>query len=86
MSRTHLAAIAGVIDLLRTQGSFALSVRYALCLTLSSSKVEADPAVPYPTVEEYEEIAKTFEKLLNEQLNNNNESNTKYKAIQQHQP
>ena len=74
--RTHLAAIAGVIDLLRTQGSFALSVRYALCLTLPSSKVEADPAVPYPTVEEYEEIAKTFEKVLNEQLNTD-ESNTK---------
>ena len=74
--RTHLAAIAGVIDLLRTQGSFALSVRYALCLTLPSSKVEADPAVPYPTVEEYEEIAKTFEKVLNEQLNTD-ENNTK---------
>ena len=58
------AAIAGVVDLLRTQGSFVLSARYALCLTLRSSKVEADPAVSYPTVEEYEEIAKTFEKEL----------------------
>ena len=62
------AAIAGVIDLLRTQGSFALSVRYALCLTLSSCKVEEDPAVSYPSMKEYEEISKTFENALNEQL------------------
>ena len=63
-----LATIAGVIDLLRCQGSFALSVRYALCLTLRSSKVESDPIVAYPTIEDYEEIAKTFEKALNEIL------------------
>jgi hypothetical protein len=62
------ATIAGVIDLLRCQGSFALSVRYALCLTLTSSKVESDPTVAYPTIEDYEEIAKTFEKALNELL------------------
>src|SRR6056300_680464 len=62
------AAIAGVIDLLRTQGSFALSLRYALCLTLSNSKVEADPSVPYPIHTEYEEIAKVFETSLNDVL------------------
>jgi len=59
------AAIAGVVDLLRTQGSFVLSARYALCLTLRSSKVESEPAVSYPTIEEYEEIATIFEKELN---------------------
>jgi hypothetical protein len=58
------AAIAGVVDLLRTQGSFVLSARYALCLTLRSSKVESEPAVSYPTMEEYEEIATIFEKGL----------------------
>ena len=63
------AAIAGVIDLLRTQGSFALSVRYVLCLTLPSSKVESDPTVSYPTIVEYEKIAETFEKALHEQIN-----------------
>jgi hypothetical protein len=36
------AAIAGVIDLLKTQGSFALSIRYALCLAMPSSTVQAD--------------------------------------------
>ena len=65
---TISAAIAGVIDLLRTQGSFALSLRYALCLTLSNSKVEADPSVPYPIHAEYEEIAKVFETSLNDVL------------------
>lgn len=55
------AAIAGVVDLLRTQGSFALSARFALCVGLPRSKVEMEPSVPYPTMEEYEEIAKTFE-------------------------
>eukprot|EP00581_Thalassiosira_minuscula_P013408 CAMPEP_0183716566 /NCGR_PEP_ID=MMETSP0737-20130205/10436_1 /TAXON_ID=385413 /ORGANISM="Thalassiosira miniscula, Strain CCMP1093" /LENGTH=1583 /DNA_ID=CAMNT_0025945857 /DNA_START=119 /DNA_END=4870 /DNA_ORIENTATION=+ len=65
------AAIAGVIDLLRTQGSFALSVRYALCLTLQSSKVESDPAVSYPTMVEYTEIAKAFENSLNDLLDDN---------------
>jgi len=59
------AGIAGVVDLLRTQGSFALSIRFALCLTLPSSKVEAAPAVDYPTVREYQEIAKSFETELN---------------------
>ena len=57
-----------MIDLLRTQGSFALSLRYALCLTLPTSKVEAVPTVSYLTIEECEEIAETFESALNELL------------------
>ena len=71
------AAIAGVIGLLRTQGSFALSVRYALCLALPSSRVEADPAVPYPTMREYEEIARTFEKALDDLLGGKGDGGTK---------
>ena len=55
------AAIAGVVDLIRTQGSFALSARYALCLELGESKVDPDPAVPYPVFVEYEEIGGIFE-------------------------
>ena len=66
------AAIAGVIDLLRTQGSFALSARYALCLALPGSKVDPDPAVSYPVHEEYEEIAKLFENALDELLGGDN--------------
>ena len=62
------AAVAGVIDLLRSQGSFALSIRYALCLTLTRSKVESDPILAYPTMEEYEEIANIFETQLTNQV------------------
>ena len=69
------AAIAGMIDLLRTQGSFALSLRYAICLTLNDSKVEADPAVPYPTHAQYEEIAKYFESALQDVLDSSNNGN-----------
>ena len=71
------AAIAGVIDLLRTQGSFALSARFALCLELAGSKVDPDPAISYPIMQEYEEIAKTFENALEDLLlagDNNNKS------------
>jgi hypothetical protein len=69
-----------VIDLLRSQGSFALSARYALCLTLTNSKVESDPTVAYPTIEDYEEIAKTFEKVLNELLDSK-QSNVSLEGI-----
>jgi hypothetical protein len=64
------AAVAGVIDLLRSQGSFALSIRYALCLTVTGSKVESDPLQlrSYPTMEEYEEIANIFETQLKNQV------------------
>ena len=64
------AAIAGVIDLLRCQGCFALSARYALCLSLPSSKVDPEPAVAYPTIQEYEDIAEAFESSIDELLNN----------------
>ena len=57
-----------------------MSVRYALCLTLTSSKVESDPTVDYPSHEDYEEIAKTFEKVLDELLDSK-ESNVSLEAI-----
>ncbi len=57
-----------------------MSVRYALCLTLTSSKVESDPTVAYPSHEDYEEIAKTFEKVLGELLDSK-ESNVSLEAI-----
>ena len=66
-----------MIDLLRTQGSFALSLRYAICLTLSNSKVEEDPAVPYPTHAQYEEIAKYFESALQDVLDSSNSNDGK---------
>ena len=68
------------MDVLRTQGSFVLSLRYALCLTLSNAKVEADPSVPYPIHAEYEEIAKVFELSLKDvlEINDDNDEDGKY--------
>ena len=63
------AAIAGMMDLLRVQGCFALSVRYAVCFEIGGGSKDVnpmDPSIEYPTVWNYEEIGKVFEKALNE--------------------
>jgi hypothetical protein len=59
------AAIAGMIDLLRVQGCFALSARYAVCFKTSSEDVNPmDPNMKYPSMLQYEEIGKVFENAL----------------------
>lgn len=58
------SAIAGTIDLLRCQGSFALSARYALCLESERSQVTAEPDCAMLCMEEYEVIASYFEREL----------------------
>jgi hypothetical protein len=62
------AAIAGMIDLLRVQGCFALSVRYAVCFELVGDKRPTDSSVRYPTLMQYESIGKIFEKVLDEMV------------------
>lgn len=62
------AAIAGMIDLLRVQGSFALSVRYAICFELGGDVGPADSSVRYPTIMQYEAIGKIFEKSLDKMV------------------
>ncbi len=58
------AAIAGMIDLLRVQGCFALSIRYAVCFELGGDVEPTDSSVTYPTKMQYEAIGKIFEKAL----------------------
>jgi len=58
------AAIAGMIDLLRVQGCFALSIRYAVCFELGGDVEPTDSSVAYPTKVQYEAIGKIFEKAL----------------------
>lgn len=63
------AAIAGMMDLLRVQGCFALSVRYAVCFKMGGSSKDVNPMdrnLEYPSVVQYEEIGKVFEMALNE--------------------
>lgn len=62
------SAIAGVVDLIRSRGSFALSARYALCLLGEGVKVESEPVNALPIVEEYEVMAGYFEVELDKML------------------
>ena len=56
-------AIAGVIDLLRTQGCFGLSARYAICFALSTSKMQ-DNITNFPNYNHFEAIGMVFEDIL----------------------
>lgn len=60
-------AIAGFIDLLRTQGCFGLSARYAICLGLPTSII-ADDFIDFPKYEHFEKIGLIFEQVLTEML------------------
>lgn len=61
-------AVAGMVDLLRTQGCFGLSARYAVSFGLSTSRIEAEPLAPLPTYKEYERIGMLFEYELDNML------------------
>jgi hypothetical protein len=65
------AAIAGLVDLLRTKGCFGLSARYVVSFGLSTSKMDASPVDPLPTNEEYERIGLFFEDALEAHLQEN---------------
>ena len=61
------AAIAGMIDLLRVQGSFALSARYAVCFEMCGGSKSLDPMdskITYPSVRDYVAIGKVFDESL----------------------
>jgi len=63
------ACIAGFIDLIRCQGCFSLSARYAVCLGLPTSKITEDPvAANLPSVNQYDKVASLFEKELDDML------------------
>eukprot|EP00546_Thalassionema_frauenfeldii_P018867 CAMPEP_0178900374 /NCGR_PEP_ID=MMETSP0786-20121207/3439_1 /TAXON_ID=186022 /ORGANISM="Thalassionema frauenfeldii, Strain CCMP 1798" /LENGTH=1338 /DNA_ID=CAMNT_0020571373 /DNA_START=537 /DNA_END=4554 /DNA_ORIENTATION=+ len=57
-------AIAGMMDLLRTQGCFGLSARYVIALGLPSSKMQLDDRISFPTYNEFEKIGFLFEDVL----------------------
>ena len=60
-------AVAGVVDLLRTQGCFGLSARYAVCLGLPTSKIE-ERIDNFPPYSYFEQIGHVFEGVLGEML------------------
>jgi hypothetical protein len=61
------AAIAGVVDLIRAQRCFVLSVRFAILFQLPTSsmsvKKNSISKNPYPTETDYSRVATEFEKL-----------------------
>jgi hypothetical protein len=66
-------AIAGLVDLLRTQGCFGLSARYAICLGLSSSTIAANQLNnmnDIPQYSDWEAIGIIFEQALSDMLKN----------------
>ena len=64
-------AIAGVFDILRTQGCFGLSARYAICIDLPTSHIDEggrNSYKPFPTYRQFEKIGLVFEDVLREIL------------------
>jgi hypothetical protein len=56
------AAIAGLIDLLRTAGCWGLSLRYALLVASPTAAAKLD--VPYPSYRDYENLGMVFEAVI----------------------
>lgn len=67
-SAVDSAAIAGVVDILHTQGCFALSIRYAVCLGLTTSRIGEE--VDLPAHMDYAKLAQFFELALDQVLEN----------------
>ena len=59
-SVVNSAVIARIIDLLRTQGFFRLSVYYAICLELLISKISKD-LLEFPSHRGFEKAGSCFE-------------------------
>ena len=66
-SSVDSCAVAGMIDLLRTQGCFGLSARFAICLGLESSCIQ-DDLTDFPPYKHFEQIGELFEQVLGEML------------------
>lgn len=64
------AAIAGMMDLLRVQGSFVLAVRYTVCFQLNQSPMSSDS--PVPSMTQYELLGKVFERKLDQFVTSKN--------------
>ena len=58
------AAVAGMIDLLRSSGCFALSLRFATCF--SPNVDPGDKSANYPTTDEYVAAGKVLEEALDD--------------------
>ena len=63
------SGVAGMVDLLRTQGCFGLSARHTVCLGLPISTIEGDSEpIPFPPYSHFEKIGSVFEHVFQEML------------------
>ena len=60
------AGIAGMVDLIRCQGCFALSIRFAVCLGLPTSKITDAKSTKLPIMKDYKNLGTLFEEALAE--------------------
>ncbi|KAI2497271.1 hypothetical protein MHU86_17235 [Fragilaria crotonensis] len=60
-------AVAGIVDLLRTQGCFGLSARYAVCFGLPTSAME-ETIDDFPHYSHFETVGEMFEDVMKEML------------------
>jgi hypothetical protein len=60
-------AVAGLMDVLRTKGCFALSARYALCFALPTSTLIVSKG-SFPSMHQLETIGSVFEDVMQEML------------------
>lgn len=64
------AAIAGMVDIIRCKGCFALSVRYVICLGFPTSKIQENvDDIHLPSWQIYEKLGIVFEDALREYQN-----------------
>jgi hypothetical protein len=66
------AAIAGLVDLIRSAGCFALSLRFARVIASPGASVSS--TVPFPFMEDYSKLGKVFEMWLPQFCSTNNVS------------
>lgn len=67
-STVDSCAIAGMVDLLRTKGSFGLSARYVVCFGLPTSRLDLAKNEQFPNFVHFEAIGRIFEQTLSETL------------------
>jgi hypothetical protein len=64
------AAIAGMVDIIRSKGCFALSVRYVICLGFPTSKIQENvDEIHLPSWQVYDKLGRVFEDTLREYQN-----------------
>ena len=75
-------AIAGMIDIIRTKGCLALSLRYSIAFCLPTSAIQLFPiGYSFPTLKEIEVLAQVFDDTMHEILSDSSNTMTSINDI-----